>query len=69
MARMGRVNVPLDKDMRKQIQKWAASIRISESDFCRRLVVWGFKHYSRNPTFLFSGLTHTAKTAASREKR
>ena len=55
MARTERVNVPLEKDLRKKIQQWAAGLGISESDFCRRLVLWGVKQFSHSPTFLFSG--------------
>jgi hypothetical protein len=69
MARMARVNVPLEKDLRNKIKRWAARLDVTEANFCRRLIQWGCERYARGVKGNALDALGAGQDAAPSEKR
>lgn len=47
MARMGRIQVRVEKNLRQKINRWAAREGVPPTELCRRLIEWASDRYAR----------------------
>jgi antitoxin component of RelBE/YafQ-DinJ toxin-antitoxin module len=47
MARMGRISVRIENDLKKKIKKFAEREDVTTADFCRRLFQYAAEEYER----------------------